>query len=78
MSGDMPTFTFGVRGIEDNYASRRNYVVPYDETFHIVAESVGDALNELINRSDRDGNSMWEGLDQESGFTIEFVDVVAP
>lgn len=70
---DTPTFTFRVRGVEDNYHSRRNYYVGYDETFDIAAEQVGDALNELINRS-----GMWECLDQECGFTIEFVGVLAP
>ncbi len=61
-------FEFRVSGLTDNYSSRRNYDVPYEETFTIVAESVGDALNELVNRS-----GMWETLDMERGFTIEFV-----
>lgn len=64
-------FVFRVTGVEDNTASRRNYDVPYDETFTIsaqTAESVGDALNELINRS-----GMWESLDMHRGFEIQFL-----
>lgn len=61
-------FSFRVRGVGDSYASRRNFDVPYDDTFEIAAESVGDALNDLVNRS-----GMWETLDMERGFTIEFV-----
>ena len=61
-------FSFRVTGIESGH---RNFDRPYDETFDITAthdvESVGDALNELVNRS-----GMWEMLDFERGFTIEY------
>jgi hypothetical protein len=60
-------FRFHVSGMEDNYVSRRNYDVHYFEVFEIEADDVGDALNELINRS-----GMWETLDMDRSFKIEF------
>lgn len=65
---ELTIFSFRISGLEDNHASRRNYAVPYEETFDIEAEDVGDALNTLVNRS-----GMWETLDMDSGFKIEFV-----
>ncbi len=61
-------FRFRVSGIEDNTVHRRNYIVPAEDVFEIEAESVGDALNELVNRS-----GMWETIDMDSDFTIEFL-----
>lgn len=60
-------FRFHVTGAEDNYPRQRNYFVGYDETYEIEADDIGDALNELINRS-----AMWETLDMDRSFKIEF------
>lgn len=59
-------FSFRVSGVDSG--GRRNYTIPVEEMFVIEAESVGDALNELINRS-----GMWETVDMDENFTIEFV-----
>lgn len=61
-------FKFRVTGVDDNTASRRNYTVQHEEEFEIRAESVGDALNDLVNRS-----GMWETLDMAHSFSIEFL-----
>jgi hypothetical protein len=65
---DKSLFAFRVTGVEDNGPSRRTYDIPVDEVFEIGADDVGDALNELVNRS-----ALWETVDHERGFTIEYV-----
>ena len=57
--------TFRVSGVEYGH---RNYAMPHDEDYVIEADSVGDALNELVNRS-----GMWETLDHTRPFTIEVI-----
>lgn len=65
-NGCASPFTFRVTGIE--YGPNRSYDRRYEDEFVISAENVGDALNELVNRSE-----LWETLDPERPFTIEVV-----